>query len=270
MSGGSVVVDRENRAPEFKDTNGKVITSDNRSIAENSEADADASVGDPVTAIDPNGASDTPEGALTYTLGGSDKSSFAISSTDGQITVKAGTKLDYEGKKVYRVTVTATDPSQASATIDITINVTDENEPPVIAGDEEIDREFVENSPSTVHTFRATDPERRSVYWSLSTESTDNEDVEQFSISSNGGPQLQEGPRLRESQRQEQRQGQRLQGDRGGLGRRTWRGESDGVYEESHSQRHQQEREQEHHHKQGRSPGRRCHFSHPDRRRCGR
>ena len=71
------------------------------------------------------GPQTTPEGKLTYTLGGSDKSSFAINSTDGQITVKAGTKLDYEGKKVYRVTVTATDPSQASATIDITINVTD-------------------------------------------------------------------------------------------------------------------------------------------------
>ena len=192
VSGNVVVVDLENRAPEFKDTNDKVITSDTRSIAENSAADV--SVVGPVTAIDPNGASGTPEGTLTYTLGGSDKSSFAISSNDGQITVKAGTKLDYEGKKVYRVTVKATDPSQASATIDITINVTDGDEPPVIAGEEEIVREFVENSPSTVHTFRATDPERRSVYWSLSDVSADNEDVLQFSISSNGALSFKEAP----------------------------------------------------------------------------
>ena len=158
VSRSAVVVDRENRAPEFKDTNGKVITSDTRSIAENSVADA--SVDEPVTAIDPNGTSDTPEGTLTYTLGGSDKSSFAISSTEGQITVKAGTKLDYEGKKVYRVTVTATDPSQASATIAITINVIDMDEVPVIAGDD-IVKDFRENSASTVYTFRATDPEGR-------------------------------------------------------------------------------------------------------------
>ena len=124
---------------------------------------------------------------MTYTLGGRDASSFNIGSTDGQITVKAGTKLDYDGsKKSYTVTVTATDPSRATATITITINLTDMNEGPVIDGDEEVVRDFKENSGSTIHTFRATDPEGRPVYWSLSTEATDNEDVALFSISSTG------------------------------------------------------------------------------------
>ena len=43
----------------------------------------------------------------------------------------AGTKLDYESsKKTYMVTVTATDPSQATATIEVTIMVMDVNEAP--------------------------------------------------------------------------------------------------------------------------------------------
>ena len=67
---------------------------------------------------------------MTYTLDGADASSFDIADDTGQITVGAGTKLDYEGKKVYKVTVTATDPSQATATIDITINVAPVDEPP--------------------------------------------------------------------------------------------------------------------------------------------
>ena len=182
VSGNTVVEDRENRAPVFRDGGvaaGKVITSDTRRIAENS-ASGDG-VGVAVVAIDPNA-----EEALTYTLGGSDKSSFDIDPTDGQITVGAGTKLNYEVKKVYRVTVTATDSSQASATIAITINVTDMDEAPVIAGDD-IVKEFRENLASTVQTFRATDPEGRPVYWSLSADSiADNEDADGFSISSTG------------------------------------------------------------------------------------
>ena len=138
-----------------------------------------------------------PIDTLTYTLGGSDARSFDIGSTDGQITVKTGTKLDYESKKVYKVTVTATDPSQAAATIAITINVTDVDEAPVIAGDD-IVKEFRENSTGTVQTFRATDPEGRKVYWSLADAGTDNEDVEDFTISSTGAPQLCKSARLRE------------------------------------------------------------------------
>ena len=55
--------------------------------------------------------------------------------------MKAGTKLDYETKKKsYMVTVTATDPSLASCTtIDVTINVTDVNEPPEFTKPKESD-----------------------------------------------------------------------------------------------------------------------------------
>ena len=49
--------------------------------------------------------------------------------------VKAGTKLNYETKPTYMVTVTATDPGGLSASIDVTIKVTNVDEAPeIIAG----------------------------------------------------------------------------------------------------------------------------------------
>ena len=86
------------------------------------------------------------------------------------------------------VTVTATDPSQASATIDVTINVTDVNEAPVIAQDDDLVKEFRENSASTIQTFRATDPERRPVYWSLKDDATTITKIEGDSPSAAPGP----------------------------------------------------------------------------------
>ena len=59
---------------------------------------------------------------LTYTLAGTDASSFNIGST-GQITVGTDTMLDYETKASYEVTVRATDPDNASDTIALTIMV---------------------------------------------------------------------------------------------------------------------------------------------------
>ena len=146
MATNAVVVNRENRAPEFK-LNGKVITATTRMVAENTDAlptdddttddladnikvPGDDRTKDPVMATDMSGTTDD---TLTYTLGGRDEALFRVRSDTGHIEVGADTKLDYERKKSYMVTVTATDPSLASATIDVTINVTDVNEPPEIS-----------------------------------------------------------------------------------------------------------------------------------------
>ena len=106
-----------NSAPDFGDA---PVT---REVPENSKAGAN--VGDPVTATDADG--DT----LTYALSGDDAGFFDIDNM-GQITVSSGTELDYEAEKnQYMVTVTATDSSGASnnsASIDVTINVTDVDE----------------------------------------------------------------------------------------------------------------------------------------------
>ena len=122
--------DTRNKAPVFPDqdteTDGDQLDQE-RSVAENVAASAVVTVGSPVTATDATG--DT----LTYTHGGADSALFAIDRASGQITVKAGTKLDKETQDTYTVTVTATDSFGISSTITVTIKVTNVDEPPVIS-----------------------------------------------------------------------------------------------------------------------------------------
>ena len=82
-------------------------------------------------ATDPN-AGDPLQDTVSYSLGGDDASSFDVVLTTGQITVGTGTKLDYETKDTYMVTVIATDSYGESASIAVTITVTDVNEGPTI------------------------------------------------------------------------------------------------------------------------------------------
>ena len=84
-----------NAAPTFSGT------STARSVEENTVPGAN--IGTPVTATDSN------TDKLTYSLGGTDAGFFDIDRTSGQLLTKA--PLDYEDKKTYSVTVTATDPS---------------------------------------------------------------------------------------------------------------------------------------------------------------
>ena len=187
----AVIINNDNVAPEFREGLDKPVMQATRSIEENSPdatatPDAKTSdVGPPVVATDPNGGTDTAEGKLTYTLDGRDKDSFEIDRTTGQITVKEETKLDYEKKKSYMVTVTATDPSRASTTIDVAINVTNEDEAPVIAG-EDVIKDYPENGTASVARFTAKDPEGRKVYWSLDNDGDESPDAGDFKISSNG------------------------------------------------------------------------------------
>ena len=129
----AVAADTRNKAPVFDDQDdaeGIQNTTTTRTIEENSDASIAFNGGGPVTATDPN-ANDT----VSYTLGGPDASSFDIGLRTGQITVGAGTKLDFETKTSYMVTVIATDSYGATASIDVTITVTDVNEGPEISQD---------------------------------------------------------------------------------------------------------------------------------------
>ena len=88
--------------------------------------------------------------------------------------------LDYETKTTYMVTVMAEDSFGDSASIMVTITVTDVNEGPDITGEDTI--EYPENRTSSVETYRASDPERAgTITWSL-----DGTDAALFDISSNG------------------------------------------------------------------------------------
>ena len=92
-----------------------------RSVPENSAADT--TVGTAVVASDPD--NDT----LSYRLSGDNN--FTIDSATGQIRVASGAALDHERQTTHTVVVTASDPSDASATATGTISVGDVNEPPV-------------------------------------------------------------------------------------------------------------------------------------------
>ena len=113
-----------NTAPKFPDqdpnTLGDQSDETSREVAENTKAKQ--SIGAPV------GAGDTD--LLLYTLSGADAESFGIDRKTGQLTTKAD--LDFETKATYTVMVTATDPSGATDSILVTINVTDVDDDPVI------------------------------------------------------------------------------------------------------------------------------------------
>jgi hypothetical protein len=90
-------------------------------------------IGDPVAATDPNVTStntdvnpdDANVDALTYTLGGTDATSFDIDSDTGQLKTKTGVAFDRTTQSSYMVTVTASDGEfTASTPVVITVVVT--------------------------------------------------------------------------------------------------------------------------------------------------
>ena len=76
-------------------------------------------------------ATDTDPDTLSYSLEGADAAKFDIVSTSGQLLTRVGEKYDYEAKPSYAVTVKVEDGSGGSATIAVTLNVTDRYEPPL-------------------------------------------------------------------------------------------------------------------------------------------
>ena len=115
-----------NAAPVFPDqdflTEGDQSDRASRRVAENTQAGRN--IGSPVR------AGDDDDDLLIYTLGGVDAAFFGISRNNGQLKTKA--PLNYEVRNIYKVLVTATDPSGAMDSIQVTINVTDEDDPAVI------------------------------------------------------------------------------------------------------------------------------------------
>ena len=113
--GGGPVTPPPVALPEFSEE-----ASATRTIPENTPRGQD--IGDPVEA--------TGTG-LTYALSGDDAASFSIVSGSGQI--RTGTALDFEVKSEYVVTVTATNAAEQSASIEVTINVTNVEEAGVVS-----------------------------------------------------------------------------------------------------------------------------------------
>ena len=146
----NAVAPTSNNAPAFPASETR-----RRSVVENTPAGVP--IGAAVAAID---ADNEP---LRYTLSGSDSGSFEIVESSGQLLTDAA--LDYDTKSSYSVTVTVSDPLGASASIGVTIMVINVNETPVVTGDTA--PKFAERATGIVARYRAIDPERRSVVWSL-------------------------------------------------------------------------------------------------------
>ena len=172
----TINVTNVNETPSFTDG-----SSTTRSIAENTASGTN--IGTPIAATDP----DTDD-TLTYTLGGTDASSFSIVSTSGQLQTKAA--LDYETKSSYAVTVSVSDGNGGSDSIEVRISVTDvnENRAPVFSDGASTTRSIAENTASGVNigsAVAATDVDDDTLTYTLG-----GTDTSSFSIVSTSG-QLQ-------------------------------------------------------------------------------
>ena len=144
---------------------------------------ADNVGGGPVMATDDDG-----EDTLTYTLSGTDEDSFRVRQ-NGQIEVSDKAMLDYETKDEYTVIVTATDSSTEAnntASITVTIHVTDLDESPVLAsgglavtGPSAIS--YAEGSTGPVATYTASGADAATARWTLS-----GVDADDFSLTTSG------------------------------------------------------------------------------------
>ena len=106
-----------NRAPSFDDG-----ANTSRTVPEN--ARARQPIQHPVRATDPDGH------RLTYNLTGPDSASFAVDTGSGQLRTLSGVTYDFEDNGRYSVDLEADDPYGGTATIGVTIHISDVDEPP--------------------------------------------------------------------------------------------------------------------------------------------
>ena len=152
-------------------------TSTTRTVEENTPAGED--IGDHVEAINPD---DDP--IHIYSMSGTDAASFDLSTSTGQIITKAA--LDYETKSSYSVRVSIRDgenEDQSLSTttddwIDVTIDITDLDEGPVVNGPAYVDHP---ENVLQVAQYTADDPNSRTITWELS-----GDDDGKFRISATG------------------------------------------------------------------------------------
>ena len=124
-----------------------------------------------------------PEGADTvaWSVEGVDARFFDIDERGGQFSFKEDSAPDFEDPtdsgedNVYNVVVQATDDDNNPATLDVTVTVENdaEGEEPTITT-RRPPATYRENGTSAVYTFRASEPQRGPISWSL--EGTDRED----------------------------------------------------------------------------------------------
>ena len=120
-AGGVTNATKRDLAIDFDDNRAPAFTEDApaaRSFAENTAPGQD--IGAPVAATD----LDTGN-TLTYSLDGTDKASFDIVPSSGQLRTKADVTYDYETRPSYAVTVVVDDGNGGTDSIAVTVTLTD-------------------------------------------------------------------------------------------------------------------------------------------------
>ena len=158
VSGAVLTAQPTNLQPDFADP------TTTRSVEENTAAGQN--IGDPVAATHADS-----KGTLVYSLDTAGDADFDIDSSTGQLKTEAA--LDYEdATRSYTVTVSVSDgmndysitDTVVDASIEVTINVEDENEKPTFADDAPATLTVAENTATAMDItdglFTATDPDR--------------------------------------------------------------------------------------------------------------
>ena len=152
----TITTNEENDAPVFSGGSSTAT----REVAENSPADTN--VGDPISATDED------QDTLTYSLAGEAaeqtafNDAFQLNTSTGQITVKANDSLNFEDKASYTFDIGVSDNNGGTATINVTINVTDVNEVPTFDDGASTTRTVIENTAAGENIgapVAATDPD---------------------------------------------------------------------------------------------------------------
>ena len=134
-------------------------SSASRSVDENSAKET--AIGAAVSATDADGD------GIVYSLGGTDAASFSIDESSGQLQTSAA--LDHESKSSYAVTVGANDGT-VTATIAVTISVSDVNEAPAFPDGTSTSLSINENTAagtSIGDAVSASDPDGDTLTYSL-------------------------------------------------------------------------------------------------------
>ena len=131
-------------------------------------------------------ASDPEGGASTFTwsLTGIDRGDFVINE-QGDLrfrnTPDFERPADSNGDNVYVFTVQATDEGGLIGALEVTATVWDFDEPPTITGSA-TPPDFPENGVRPVATYQATDPEGRTIAWSLAGTDSDDFNIDQGAL----------------------------------------------------------------------------------------
>ena len=130
------------------------------------------------SAADPEGAAS----AFTWSLSGTDGNDFTIDRNTGALTFRSvpdyESPADFDGNNEYLFQVWTTGQGRLRGSLDVTVTV---NEAPEFNSGSKTEFSYRENGTAALHTYRATDPERATIAWSLA-----GDDQDDFEISGTG------------------------------------------------------------------------------------